>query len=178
MKCFLSCQTISQLTHDSACPPLSRISMHGISVALAVTWLSHSSQYILYPDAIGCSLNCHRFLDPLRQDDGLMMMMVRLVHVDLNKRGQKKERPNTPCKERKKKTTLFSPKPSCRFKCSVNAACRGDPRNHRPPGQCLPTPSLSPTAQTSSVTASTRSLAASFDVAKESQDFQSPSGLR
>lgn len=84
--------------------------MHGISVALAVTWLSHSSQYILYPGVIGCSLNCHRFLDPLTQEDGLMMMMVRLVHVDLNKRGQKKV--TTYTLQRKKKTpTKRAPRP-------------------------------------------------------------------
>lgn len=64
------------------------------------------------------------------------------------------------------------------IKCSVNAAWRGQPSSHEPPEQCLPTPSLSPTGQTSSVTALTRSLAASFDVAKESQDFQSQSGDR
>lgn len=55
--------------------------MYGISAALAVTWLSHSSQYILYPGVISFT-KTGIFLDPLRQDAGSMMTIVHFVHED------------------------------------------------------------------------------------------------
>lgn len=169
---------ISQFSDDSACPPLSWISMYGISVALAVTWLSHSSQYILYARVIGCSLKCDRFLDPLRQNCGSMRTMVHFIHENSKHKEAeiylaKKE------KKIQKEHPGLSLKPSCRFERSVNAAPRSNTLESQTPRTVFTHAVLeSNRPKTSSVTALTRSLAASFDVAGESQDFQSPSGDR
>lgn len=113
--------------------------MHGISVALAVTWLSHSSQYILYPGVIGCSLKCDRFLDPPMQDNGSMMTMVHFVHEDSKNKEVEKMNKCPVLLQRKKKTQQkerpgLSLKPSCRFKRSINAARMFDTQESQTPG--------------------------------------------
>lgn len=55
---------LSRSTHK-ACPPLFWTSMHGTRAALAVTWLSHSSQYIFCPGVVSYPKKHSGFLDTL-----------------------------------------------------------------------------------------------------------------
>lgn len=95
------------MTHR-ACPPLSWISMHGISVALAVTWLSHNSQYILYPGVVSYSKKHHGFLDPLGQ---MMVLKGSLSPCRLIQLRSKRTSVHSPCTEKKGACRSFS-KPS------------------------------------------------------------------